>query len=85
MLCMKSSVHGYIVKNTFINEYQRNVMYLSLSIAEEIACADPVKCEEFCGNKAGCSNLAYPMLVLRLLPNGKFLVLITMNILVRMY
>ncbi|KAL5020226.1 hypothetical protein ScPMuIL_003118 [Solemya velum] len=37
---------------------------------EEIACADPKRCDDFCGNEAGCSNLAYPLLVLRLLPAG---------------
>ncbi|CAC5400638.1 SLC5A11 [Mytilus coruscus] len=37
---------------------------------DEIACADPDKCEAFCNNKAGCSNFAYPVLVLRLMPKG---------------
>ncbi|CAG2233356.1 SGLT4 [Mytilus edulis] len=37
---------------------------------DEIACADPDKCEAFCHNKAGCSNFAYPVLVLRLMPKG---------------
>ncbi|KAJ8314251.1 hypothetical protein KUTeg_008812 [Tegillarca granosa] len=37
---------------------------------EEVACANPEDCEKFCVNKAGCSNLAYPLLVLRLLPIG---------------
>ncbi|XP_052077864.1 sodium/glucose cotransporter 4-like [Mytilus californianus] len=37
---------------------------------DEIACADPKSCDEFCNNKAGCSNFAYPLLVIRLLPKG---------------
>ncbi|KAK3597477.1 hypothetical protein CHS0354_041897 [Potamilus streckersoni] len=37
---------------------------------EDIACADPTVCDKFCQNKAGCSNLAYPLLVIRLLPVG---------------
>ncbi|XP_063419221.1 sodium/glucose cotransporter 4-like [Mytilus trossulus] len=37
---------------------------------DDIACADPTSCEEFCNNKAGCSNFAYPVLVIRLLPKG---------------
>ncbi|VDH92468.1 solute carrier family 5 (sodium/glucose cotransporter), member 9 [Mytilus galloprovincialis] len=37
---------------------------------DDIACADPKSCEEFCNNKAGCSNFAYPVLVIRLLPKG---------------
>ena len=32
------------------------------------------------GNKADCSNLAYPMLVLSHLPNGNFLVRIDMDV-----
>ncbi|KAL5019697.1 hypothetical protein ScPMuIL_002589 [Solemya velum] len=36
----------------------------------EIACADPEMCRNVCQNEAGCSNLAYPLLVLRLLPVG---------------
>ncbi|KAH3836199.1 hypothetical protein DPMN_109569, partial [Dreissena polymorpha] len=37
---------------------------------DDIACASPEACDRFCQNKAGCSNLAYPLLVLRLLPAG---------------
>lgn len=37
---------------------------------DDIACASPEECDRFCQNKAGCSNLAYPLLVLRLLPAG---------------
>ncbi|KAK7496560.1 hypothetical protein BaRGS_00012212 [Batillaria attramentaria] len=36
----------------------------------DIACADPDHCEEVCGNKAGCTNIAYPLLVLRRMPSG---------------
>lgn len=31
---------------------------------EEVACVDPEACLAFCNNKAGCSNIAYPRLVL---------------------
>ncbi|GFN80721.1 sodium/glucose cotransporter 2, partial [Plakobranchus ocellatus] len=37
---------------------------------DEIACSDPVTCEKVCGNEAGCYNIAYPLLVLRKLPQG---------------
>ncbi|ESO96171.1 hypothetical protein LOTGIDRAFT_116012 [Lottia gigantea] len=37
---------------------------------DEVACASPEKCYDICGNKAGCSNIAYPLMVLRLLPQG---------------
>ncbi|CAG0913907.1 unnamed protein product, partial [Notodromas monacha] len=36
----------------------------------QVACADPVTCEEFCGNRKGCWNIAYPYLVINLLPAG---------------
>ncbi|XP_041357408.1 sodium/glucose cotransporter 4-like [Gigantopelta aegis] len=36
----------------------------------DIACADPDKCEAACGNRAGCTNIAYPLLVLRKMPAG---------------
>lgn len=36
----------------------------------EVACATPDTCQAVCGNPAGCSNIAYPKLVVELLPNG---------------
>nr|WLN44353.1 AAT13 [Sinonovacula rivularis] len=37
---------------------------------DEVACSDPDTCWEICQNRAGCSSLAYPLLVMRLLPPG---------------
>ncbi|WAR21619.1 SC5A1-like protein [Mya arenaria] len=37
---------------------------------DEVACADPETCLKVCDNAAGCSNIAYPKLVLELLPKG---------------
>ncbi|KAL5012149.1 hypothetical protein ScPMuIL_010700 [Solemya velum] len=37
---------------------------------DEVACVDPTVCECVCENPAGCSNLAYPLLVLRILGPG---------------
>lgn len=37
---------------------------------DEIACVDPVECKKYCDNAVGCSNIAYPKLVLELLPFG---------------
>ena len=48
-----------------------NSVYTIVSTTDDIACASPEACDAFCGNKAGCSNLAYPLLVLRLLPTGR--------------
>ncbi|KAK9532657.1 hypothetical protein VZT92_010031 [Zoarces viviparus] len=35
-----------------------------------VACVDPVQCEKHCGASVGCTNIAYPKLVLDLMPNG---------------
>ncbi|NXY57371.1 SC5AB protein, partial [Callaeas wilsoni] len=35
-----------------------------------VACADPEICQKVCGNPSGCSDIAYPKLVLELLPVG---------------
>ncbi|KAJ7312812.1 Sodium/glucose cotransporter 4 [Desmophyllum pertusum] len=35
-----------------------------------IACADPVSCKHYCDNEWGCTNNAYPKLVLNVLPIG---------------
>ncbi|KAL3318596.1 Sodium/myo-inositol cotransporter [Cichlidogyrus casuarinus] len=37
---------------------------------QEIACASPEECMQSCGQASGCSNLAYPKLVMNILPNG---------------
>ncbi|XP_077978816.1 sodium/glucose cotransporter 4-like [Glandiceps talaboti] len=37
---------------------------------EEIACADPETCLAVCDNELSCSNIAYPKLILELMPEG---------------
>ncbi|XP_060071208.1 sodium/glucose cotransporter 4-like [Ylistrum balloti] len=37
---------------------------------DEVGCVDPVECSRICDNPLGCSNIAYPKLVLGLLPLG---------------
>ncbi|KAM8777369.1 sodium/myo-inositol cotransporter 2 isoform 1-T2 [Rhynchonycteris naso] len=37
---------------------------------DQVACADPETCRKVCGNPSGCSDIAYPKLVLELLPTG---------------
>ncbi|XP_047497066.1 sodium/glucose cotransporter 5-like [Penaeus chinensis] len=37
---------------------------------ERVGCADPQECMKICGSPGGCSNIAYPELVLNLLPTG---------------
>jgi len=35
---------------------------------DQVACADPETCLKVCSNPSGCSDIAYPKLVLELLP-----------------
>lgn len=37
---------------------------------DEVGCAVPSECERICGSSVGCTNIAYPLLVLRLMPIG---------------
>ncbi|XP_071110844.1 sodium/glucose cotransporter 4-like isoform X2 [Haliotis cracherodii] len=37
---------------------------------DTVACADPDECFKVCGSRAGCTNIAYPTLVLELMPPG---------------
>ncbi|XP_062035910.1 sodium/myo-inositol cotransporter 2 isoform X2 [Lepus europaeus] len=37
---------------------------------DQVACADPEICQRVCNNPSGCSDIAYPKLVLELLPTG---------------
>ncbi|TNM87694.1 hypothetical protein fugu_005915 [Takifugu bimaculatus] len=37
---------------------------------DEVACVDPVVCKSICGAEVGCSNIAYPKLVVELMPVG---------------
>ncbi|XP_041937376.1 solute carrier family 5 member 3a [Alosa sapidissima] len=38
--------------------------------ADELACINPDHCMEVCGSPAGCSNIAYPRLVMSIMPVG---------------
>uniref|UniRef100_A0A8C8I7P9 Sodium/glucose cotransporter 1 n=1 Tax=Oncorhynchus tshawytscha TaxID=74940 RepID=A0A8C8I7P9_ONCTS len=37
---------------------------------DEVACVDPDECQMYCGASVGCTNIAYPKLVVDLMPNG---------------
>ncbi|KAH0618638.1 hypothetical protein JD844_018024 [Phrynosoma platyrhinos] len=37
---------------------------------DEVGCVDPEICEKICGARVGCSNIAYPKLVMELMPVG---------------
>ncbi|XP_037683205.1 sodium/glucose cotransporter 4 isoform X2 [Choloepus didactylus] len=37
---------------------------------DEVGCVDPDVCQRICGTRVGCSNIAYPKLVMSLMPIG---------------
>ncbi len=37
-----------------------------------MACTNPDECKKICDSFVGCSNIAYPLLVINLLPAGIF-------------
>ncbi|XP_074493052.1 sodium/glucose cotransporter 4-like isoform X3 [Sebastes fasciatus] len=37
---------------------------------DEVGCVDPAVCQSVCGASVGCSNIAYPKLVVELMPAG---------------
>ncbi|XP_052259739.1 sodium/glucose cotransporter 4-like isoform X2 [Dreissena polymorpha] len=45
-------------------------MIARILFPETVGCTDPEICKEVCGSPGGCSNVAYPTLVVNLLPPG---------------
>ncbi|XP_026556342.1 sodium/myo-inositol cotransporter [Pseudonaja textilis] len=45
-------------------------MISRILFADDIACINPEHCMKVCGSRAGCSNIAYPRLVMNLVPVG---------------
>lgn len=41
-------------------------------VSDDIGCVDPKVCKSVCGATVGCSNFAYPKLVVELMPMGMF-------------
>ncbi|KAL5011332.1 hypothetical protein ScPMuIL_009883 [Solemya velum] len=45
-------------------------MIARILFTDIVACVDPEVCMEACGSSSGCSNIAYPLLVINLMPAG---------------
>ncbi|KAJ8300584.1 hypothetical protein KUTeg_022103, partial [Tegillarca granosa] len=56
---------GVLIRSTFVS-----VWYWCTDQVQTVACSDPETCMEVCDNPVGCSNVAYPQLVLGLAPVG---------------
>lgn len=41
-----------------------------IMLTDTVGCATPETCMEVCGSRSGCSNIAYPSLVIDLMPAG---------------
>lgn len=50
----------------------RSLFRILLFIVDTVGCRDPEVCMAVCGSESGCSNIAYPTLVIDLMPAGKF-------------
>lgn len=37
-------------------------------VSDTVGCGDPRECKKICGSEAGCTNIAYPKLVLEVMP-----------------
>lgn len=37
---------------------------------DAVACVSPEECMEYCESEIGCSNIAYPQLVVNIMPKG---------------
>lgn len=49
--------------------YDTQVLFLT----DDVGCVVPSECLRACGAEIGCSNIAYPKLVMELMPIGKCL------------
>ena len=47
------------------------VFYNSFLLPDIVGCVDPDECYAYCQSRSGCSNIAYPKLVLGILPSGE--------------
>lgn len=55
----------------FNSQTFRQKMRSFLSVfSDAVACVDPDECLKYCGTTVGCSNIAYPKLLLKILPTG---------------
>lgn len=45
--------------------------YVCVHISDTVGCVDPEECVRVCGAEVGCSNIAFPKLVIELMPSGE--------------
>ncbi len=64
---------------SFKNEIKEDLLFLRcfflFAILETIGCATAEECFKICGNRHGCSDWAYPKLVMGVMPAGELLII----------
>ncbi|XP_072917169.1 sodium/myo-inositol cotransporter 2-like isoform X3 [Hemitrygon akajei] len=67
------TVGGGLAAVIYTDALQTVIMLIGALILmgyDDVACADADTCQRICGNPIGCSDIAYPKLVMELLPGG---------------
>ncbi|KAM6244463.1 sodium/mannose cotransporter SLC5A10 isoform 3-T3 [Spheniscus humboldti] len=67
------TIMGGLVAVIYTDALQTLIMVLGailLAVKDAVACVDPEECARVCGATVGCSNIAYPKLVVELMPSG---------------
>lgn len=71
------STQRYVLEALLI--WEQSVVSTTLSqcliilSSDVVACVVPEVCQHYCGTAVGCTNIAYPKMVVELMPNGKTL------------
>lgn len=60
----------YLSKHGLTDDMMITGMIARILFADELACISPEHCMQVCGSTAGCSNMAYPRLVMSVMPPG---------------
>nr|XP_038042878.1 sodium/glucose cotransporter 5 isoform X2 [Anas platyrhynchos] len=67
------TIAGGLAAVIYTDTLQTLIMVLGaivLAVRDAVACVDPEECTRVCGAAVGCSNIAYPKLVVELMPSG---------------
>lgn len=54
------------------------ILAIFIFYSDEVGCADPEVCQKVCG-ASSCSNIAYPLLVVKLMPAGTIILNIQLD------
>lgn len=66
--------------------WEQSVVSMTLSqcliilSSDVVACVVPEVCQRYCGTAVGCTNIAYPKMVVELMPNGKTLLVFVVSL-----